>query len=130
MKIRSMALAAAAAATLATSVPAPVSADGAASTRNILLLGGAAAAYLIISHNRKVHEREAEAAQRQASLEEQNDDAWSAYRQAESAYNQEVAVNRALEQQLAYSQKQLAAAGVHDDGSGSVQRVSYGWGTI
>jgi len=125
-----MALAAAAAATLAASMPVAVNADGAASTRNILLLGGAAAAYLIVSHNRKVHEREAEAAQGQAALEEQNDDAWSAYQHAENAYAQEVAVNHALQQELAYDQKQLAADGVHDDGSGPAQQVSYGWGKL
>ena len=46
-----------AAALAATALPsAPALADGAASTRNILL-GGAAATLLIINHNRKVHQK-------------------------------------------------------------------------
>ena len=49
-----------AAALAASAMPAaPALADGAASTRNIII-GGAAATLLIINHNRKVHEKYAE----------------------------------------------------------------------
>src|SRR5579883_2442847 len=67
------------AALCATLVPAaPALADGRASTRNILL-GIGAATYLIIQHNRKVHEKYAEDARRQAELQAENNDAWAAY---------------------------------------------------
>lgn len=67
------------AAMMATLVPAgPALADGRASTRNILL-GIGAATYLIIQHNRKVHEKYAEDARRQAELQAENNDAWAAY---------------------------------------------------
>src|SRR5579883_3079191 len=90
------------AALFATLVPAaPALADGAASTRNILL-GIGAATYLIIQHNRKVHERYAEDARRQASLEESNNDAWAAYHQEARAYQEEVAVNQSLKREIAY----------------------------
>ena len=58
-------------------MPAPQAlADGAASTRNILLgVGAAAGTLIIINHNKKVHEKYAEDAQKQAALAEQRDDA-------------------------------------------------------
>ncbi len=88
--------------TVALATPAPTYADGAASTRNIILLGGAAATYLIVQHNKKVHERNAEAARRQAALDQENNDAWAAYRQEQRAYDEELAVNRALQKEIAY----------------------------
>jgi hypothetical protein len=137
-RIRAILAGLVASAVLLLGVPAtPVQADGAASTRNLILLGGAAATYLIIQHNRKVHEQQAENAQRQAALEEQGDDASSAYQQAEHAYQEEVAVNGELEKEVAYQhsvvtaqRKELATLGVAaDDGSASAT-VSYGWGNV
>lgn len=133
---------------------APVMADGAASTRNIIF-GAAAAAgtLLIINHNRKVHERYAEDARRQAALQSENNDAWAAYRQEQRAYEQQVAVNADLKKEIAYQHKivedqrrQLGSLNVHDGFVGQhaqdrrvasrstqnnqVAMVSYGWGDL
>jgi hypothetical protein len=144
--------------TLALALPtAPAHADGAASTRNLILLGGAAATYMIIQHNRKVHEKYAEYDRRQAALSQENNDAWSAYHQEQSAYAQQVQVNQELKKEVAYQhrvvqqqQRQLAALSGRRSGfvkSASTQRVaqqsrshrnantqvamvSYGWGDI
>ncbi|HET9029110.1 MAG TPA: hypothetical protein VFN49_02960 [Candidatus Aquilonibacter sp.] len=138
--------------TIALAMPAaPVFADGAASTRNLILLGGAAT-YMIIQHNRKVHEKYAEDARRQAALSQENNDAWAAYRQEQRAYAQEVEVNRELKKEVAYQHNvveqqrhQLAMLGnghfvrtvhvaqhrtpSHRSGQ-QVAMVSYGWGDI
>lgn len=90
------------AATLAMLVPAaPALADGAASTRNILL-GVGAATYLIIQHNRKVHERYAEDARRQAELQSQSNDAWAAYSSEKHAYDNAIAEVVDLKREVAY----------------------------
>ncbi|HUN29753.1 MAG TPA: hypothetical protein VMV65_08085 [Alphaproteobacteria bacterium] len=139
MKVRPILATVTLLAMLAVGVPAtPAQANGAASTRNLILLGGAAAAYLIIQHNRKVHEQEAQNAQRQAALEDQNDDARSAYEQAEHAYHEELAVNGELQKEIAYQhsvleaeRKELASLSVENGaGPGSVATVSYGWGNV
>ncbi|HVS45159.1 MAG TPA: hypothetical protein VMS32_00650 [Verrucomicrobiae bacterium] len=133
---------------------APVRANGAASTRNILLLGAAAATYLIIQHNRQVHAREAAASQQQAATAAQAQDAWAALAAEKRAYNAQVAENQDLQREVAYQhsvvlqqQRQLASTG---GGSNFVQSaapqpqrvvartapkqqlamVSYGWGTL
>jgi hypothetical protein len=138
--------------TLALAVPAaPVYADGAASTRNLILLGGAAATYLIIQHNRKVHEKYAEYDRRQAALSQENNDAWSAYHKEQQAYAQEVQVNQELKKEVAYQhhvvqQQQHEIAVLGGGRSGFVRQpvarqsngranpqvalVSYGWGDI
>jgi hypothetical protein len=129
--IRSLAIATAAAATLSSSFPTtPALADGRASTRNLLLLGGAAATYLIVEHNRKVHEREAQAAERQAAAEQSSNNAWAAYHQAEHAYQAEAAENAELKREVTYQhtivkqqRQELASLGAHENGT-------YGWGTI
>lgn len=88
--------------TLALLVPAaPALADGAASTRNILL-GVGAATYLIIQHNRKVHERYAEDSRRQAELQSENNDAWAAYRSEKNAYSNSLAEIADLKREVAY----------------------------
>jgi hypothetical protein len=71
----------------------PANADGAASTRNIIF-GAAAAAgtLLIINHNKKVHERYAEDARKQAALQEQNNNVQAAYQSERQAYENEVAL--------------------------------------
>jgi hypothetical protein len=90
------------AATMALAVPAaPALADGAASTRNILL-GVGAATYLIIQHNRKVHEKYAEYDRRQAELKSENNDAWAAYSSEKNAYNNALAEVTDLKREVAY----------------------------
>lgn len=143
--------------TLALALPAaPAVADGAASTRNLILLGGAAATYLIIQHNRKVHEKYAEYDRRQAALSQENNDAWAAYHQEQQAYAQQVQVNQELKKEIAYQhrvvqqqQRELAALGgrsgfyqptahrqvaqhsaVRQAPNNQVAMVSYGWGDI
>jgi hypothetical protein len=141
MKIRSLFAACMAAAILMLGVPAtPAHANGAASTRNIIIFSAAAAAatYLIVRHNRKVHEREAAAAARQAEVEQQSDDQASAYQHAHRAYQEELTVNQELQKETAYQHsvveaqdKELASLGVHDDsGTGNLDMVSYGWGSV
>ena len=134
---------------------APALANGAASTRNILL-GGAAAAYLIIEHNRAVHAKYAADARQQAATAQQRNDAWAAYNQEQRAYNEQVAVNRELQKEVAYQhnivaqqRQELAASGMHQSfattsttrvarvansharaKTNEVAMTSYGWGTL
>jgi hypothetical protein len=90
------------AATMAMAVPAaPALADGAASTRNILL-GIGAATYLIVQHNRKVHEKYAEYDRRQAELQSENNDAWAAYKSERNAYSNALAEVSDLKREVAY----------------------------
>ena len=138
MKLQQALASLALAGTIAIAMPAaPTYADGAASTRNIFLLGGAAT-YLIIQHNRKVHQKYAEDAQRQAALEQQNSDTMAAYQQEQRAYNEEVAVNQSLQKEVAYQhsvveqqRRQLASLNVRPDfATQNVAMVSYGWGQL
>ncbi len=142
MKIKQALAALALTGTLALAIPAaPTFANGAASTRNLILLGGAAT-YLIIQHNRKVHERYAEDAQRQAALQSENNDAWAAYRQEQRAYQEEVKVNQQLKREVAYQHNivvaqrhQLASLGMkvareRTPSGQQVAMVTYGWGNI
>src|ERR1700722_1519476 len=71
----------------------PAVADGAASTRNIIF-GAAAVAgtLLIVNHNKKVHERYAEDARRQAYTEQQRNNAEAAYESERTAYQNEAAL--------------------------------------
>ncbi len=129
-------------------LPRPALANGAASTRNILL-GIGAATYLIIQHNRVVHQREAAAAAQQAAIAQQRNDAWAAYRAAERSAHQEALANAELHKELAYEksvvaqqQRQLAALHVGSNfthvvaatGSHGNQQViasdGLGWGTL
>ena len=134
-----------------------VKADGAASTRNILI-GAAAATLLIVNHNRKVHEKYAADAQAQASLAAQRNDAQAAYASEKKANENLVAANSELKREVAYQHeiitrqnKQLAMVksstitspsyatvastprrpGVAgSSNSQQVASVTYGWGTI
>jgi hypothetical protein len=143
------------AAVLATGMPIAAAADGAASTRNIIL-GGALAGYLIIQHNRKVHEKYAEDASRQAATQQQANNNEAAYESEHSAYVHQVAANADLKKEVAYQhnivmqqQQQFAMAGIHTTYASphqaavaakaakvngtqapQVAMVSYGWGTI
>jgi hypothetical protein len=142
---------------LATLTPqAPVSADGAASTRNILLVG-AAATLLIINHNKQVHAKYAQDAATQASLEAQRNDATAAYNSEKKAYDGEAALVTDLKREVAYQHDQvnqlrtqvaaLTPRGVAGKptnfvaqttlvnptpvgGEKQVAVTSYGWGTI
>ena len=83
--------------------PKPVSADGAASTRNIIF--GAAAvggALLIINHNKQVHAKYAAYDQRQAQLSAENANMQAAYTSEQSAYNHEVALVNEYKKEVAY----------------------------
>jgi hypothetical protein len=132
-------------------VPAerPALADGAASTRNLLFLGAAAAAtYLIIKHNHDVHAREAAMAARQAQTAEQRNEAWAAYDAERHAYLVALADNRALEHEVAYQHRVIQRArhaiatssGISTPTEGFVGPppsivanlgdVSYGWGNV
>jgi Skp family chaperone for outer membrane proteins len=147
------------AAMLALLVPAaPALANGAASTRNILI-GIGAATYLIIQHNRKVHEKYAEYDRRQAELQSENSDAWAAYSSEKNAYSNAIAEVSDLKREVAYQHNvveqlrhQLAMSGRnapvrqtafaapasrgrhttsrHVANANDVAMVSYGWGQI
>ena len=142
---------------LATLTPqAPVSADGAASTRNIIL-GGAAAALIIINHNKQVHAKYAQDAATQAQLAAQRDDANAAYAAEKKAYDSEAALVSDMKREVAYQHSvidqlrhqvaQMQPAGVPGrpsnfvaqttlvkptpvGGERQVAVTSYGWGTI
>ena len=140
------------AAPLTTGMPLVAYADGAASTRNIIL-GGALATYLIIQHNRKVHEKYAEDARNEAAANARADNASAAYASEKRAYEAQVAANADLKREVAYQhnvvvqqQKQLAASGISFVAPAQkpsvkarvasaarpqqVALVSYGWGQI
>jgi galactokinase len=132
---------------------APALADGAASTRNIII-GGAAAALLIINHNRKVHQKYAEYDRRQAQTQEAANNAEAAYQSEHSAYlheaamvssyKHEVAIQHqevlrlrhqlAMEKQRSVAQSQPAfhplVAGARVSEPARLANVSYGWGTL
>jgi len=133
----------------------PARADGAASTRNIILGGAAAAAgaLILINHNKQVHERYAQDAAKQAALAQQRDDAWAAYNSERSAYEQEARVVSELKKEVAYQhqiidqqRKQLAMMQrgpsanfaresvaqlkTRDGKTQQVAVTSYGWGSL
>jgi hypothetical protein len=90
-----------AAALAATAIPAaPALADGAASTRNIIL-GGAAATLLIINHNRKVHQKYAEYDRRQAQTQAEASNAQAAYASERQAYAHEAALVQGYQHEVA-----------------------------
>jgi len=151
MKIKSFIAMSLIAAILVSLTPAPRAfADGAASTRNILLgVGAAAATLIIINHNKKVHQKYAEDAQAQAALASQRDDARTAYKAEVRAYDNQVAVSNELKKEVSVKDSmisqlrgQLAQMGVQTQivkpgpksapalAAHSVQIVSYGWGTL
>lgn len=148
MKGKRFAAAALVAGLLASMAPAPPAhADGAASTRNILI-GGAAATLIILNHNRKVHERYAEYERQNAATAAQRDDAWAAYRSEKAAYEHEVSVANSLRQEVAIQRREIAQihrqmSQVQTRSNGFVSQttewktptqqvavVSYGWGTL
>ena len=91
----------------ATALPAaPALADGAASTRNIIL-GGAAAALLIINHNRKVHQKYAEYDRRQAQTQAEANNAEAAYESERSAYAHEAALVSNYQHEVAVQHEEV-----------------------
>jgi hypothetical protein len=135
------------AAMLAAAAPSAALADGAASTRNIIL-GAGLATYLIIQHNRKVHERYAEDARRQAALQSENSNMQAAYSSERSAYSNALAEIVDLKREVAYQHSVIMQQRhqVAQNGFGSqpatrveaasyepgkqVSMVSYGWGKV
>jgi hypothetical protein len=140
---------------LLASAPKMTLADGAASTRNILIGAGAAAATLIIiNHNKKVHQKYAEDAQAQAALAQQRNDAQAAAQQYKVAYEHETIVAQSLKKEVAIQQDQISklqsqVAALNPPGSNFLagkpavatvthtvaaqpapQVVSYGWGSF
>ena len=131
-------------------VPKPMAlADGAASTRNIILTGAAVAgALIIINHNKKVHEKYAEDAQKQAALAAQRNDAQAAAQQYKLAYQHEAEVVANMKREVAIQQNEISqlkaqVASINPPGSNFVatkpvpqpvhganpaQVVAYGWG--
>jgi hypothetical protein len=96
-----------AAALATTALPAaPALADGAASTRNILI-GGAAAALLIINHNKKVHEKYAEYDRRQASTQAEANNAEAAYESERQAYSHEAALVASYQHEVAVQHEEV-----------------------
>lgn len=118
------------AAMMALLVPAaPALADGAASTRNILL-GIGAATYLIIQHNRKVHEKYAEDARRQAELQSESNDAWAAYSSEKRAYDNAIAEVSDLKREVSYQhsvivQQRRQMAMTQRSGNGFATQTAY-----
>lgn len=91
----------------ATVVPsAPALADGAASTRNIFI-GGAAAALLIINHNRKVHQKYAEYDRRQASTQAAANNAEAAYQSERAAYAHEASLVSSYQHEVAIQHREV-----------------------
>jgi hypothetical protein len=121
----------------------PALADGAASTRNIIIGGAAAAAgtLIIINHNKQVHAKEDQMASAQAQAEAQANNSAAAYQAERRAYLSQVALNRdykrevAVQHQLIVSlRRQLAAANpgnaVAQPVAPRVATTSVGWGTL
>lgn len=127
---------------LSQATPSRAWADGGASTRNIIF-GGAAAAgtLLILNHNKQVHERYAEDAQRQAALAGERNDAQAAYAAERSAYLQQLSVTKDLQKEVAFQhevvvrlEREVAQANKHAaalaQARSAVPVVSYGWGRL
>jgi hypothetical protein len=156
-RLACLSLCAALAVTAAPGVPAL--ADGAASTRNIIL-GGAAVAgtLLIINHNKKVHEKYAEYDRRQAQTQAAANNAEAAYESERSAYAHEAALVSSYKHEVAIQHQEVlrlrhelamtnraqtnvaqaqpafhplvAGARVNEPVPTRLANVSYGWGTL
>jgi hypothetical protein len=143
MTKRSLASLALAAGLAASVVPAPALADGAASTRNIILGGAAAAAgtLILINHNKQVHAREAAMAQQQADAQAAAQNAQAAYAAERQAYLHQVALNKEYQHEVAVQhnlivqmRKQLAQQQAPANGAptrvAAARSISYGWGQL
>ncbi|HTD32357.1 MAG TPA: hypothetical protein VK665_01755 [Candidatus Elarobacter sp.] len=113
-----------AAALATTALPAaPALADGAASTRNILI-GGAAAALLIINHNKKVHEKYAEYDRRQASTQAEANNAEAAYESERQAYAHEAALVSSYQHEVAVQHQEVLRLQIAMDQRARTQNVA------
>ncbi len=91
----------------ATAMPAaPALADGAASTRNIII-GGAAATLLILNHNRKVHQKYAEKDRAIARQQARASDAEAAYYSERQAYAHEAALVASYQHEVAVQHQEV-----------------------
>jgi len=129
-----------------TAMPAaPAFADGAASTRNIILGGAAAAAgtLILINHNKQVHAKEDQMASAQAQAEESANNAQAAYAAERRAYLAQVAINGEYKHEVAIQHKLIVQmrgqlASTQKAGSvaaapaqpARVATTSYGWGSL
>ena len=149
-----------AAALATTAMPAaPALADGAASTRNIII-GGAAATLLILNHNRKVHQKYAEKDRAVARQQARASNAEAAYESERQAYAHEAALVTSYRHEVAVQHQEVlrlrhqiamsrhathvaaaqsrpafhplvaAATSRPDRGATRVANVSYGWGAL
>lgn len=112
MNKQSLAALALAAGLTASVVPAaPALADGAASTRNILIGGAAAAAgtLILINHNKQVHAKYAEDARQQAAAQAQANNAEAAYESEKSAYQNQSAVLSEYKHEVVVQHQQIVA---------------------
>jgi hypothetical protein len=126
--------------------PRPASADGAASTRNIIFGAAAVGAGTLIwlNHNKKVHEKYAEYDRRQASTQAEANNAEAAYESERQAYAHEAALvdnlkhenaiqHAMIEQQnkkIATLQRAMHPVTVGSTANGQpIQVASYGWGS-
>jgi hypothetical protein len=128
MKLARFAALAALVGMLSSLAPAPVAADGAASTRNILI-GTAAATLIILNHNAKVHEKYAEKDRQIAAEAQARNDAIAAYNAEKSAYEHEAAVAGSLKRQLAYKDSQIAHL-KHELATNGIQGKNYVASTV
>ncbi len=144
----------------ATAMPAaPALADGAASTRNIII-GGAAATLLILNHNRKVHQKYAEKDRAISRQQARASNAEAAYESERLAYAHEAALVASYRHEVAMQHQEVlrlrhqiamsrrtthvaaarsqpafhplvaAATSRADRGATRVANVSYGWGAL
>ncbi len=150
-----------AAALATTAIPAaPALADGAASTRNIII-GGAAATLLILNHNRKVHQKYAEKDRAIARQQARASNAEAAYESERQAYAHEAALVTSYQHEVAVQHQEVlrlrhelamsrratqhvaaarprpafhplvaAASSRPDRGPTRVANASYGWGAL
>lgn len=128
MKLARFAALAALVGLLSTMAPAPVVADGAASTRNILL-GTAAATLIILNHNRKVHEKYAEKDRQIAAEAQARNDAEAAYNAEKSAYEHEVSIAQSLKHEMALKDDQISKL-KHQLAMNAVQGKNYVASTV
>jgi hypothetical protein len=127
---------------------APALADGAASTRNIIIGGAAAAAgtLILINHNKQVHAKEDQMASAQATAEENADNAQAAYSAERRAYRAQVAINNEYKHEVAVQHSMIVrlrrrlasanrpraavAAAAPAAQPDRVATTSMGWGTL
>jgi len=91
--------------------PPAALANGAASTRNIILGGAAltAGTLILLNRNKKVHQKYAEYDRRQAATQAQANQSEGAYQSERQAYNHEASLVSDLEKTIVYQHGQVTA---------------------